>query len=65
MPWRHGREGSFDDPCHGDGGQVNYWIVKTEPSTYSSTDLPAPNPAVWAAAKYNLALKYVAPTEPG
>lgn len=65
MPWRHGREGSFDDPCHGDGGQVNYWIVKTEPSTYSYDDLAGQKTAVWDGVKNNLALKYLRQMQPG
>src|SRR5689334_14282359 len=43
----------------------NYWIVKTEPSTYSYDDLARQKTAVWDGVKNNLALKYVRQMQPG
>lgn len=37
----------------------NYWIVKTEPSTYSFDDLARQKTAVWDGVKNNLALKHL------
>ena len=37
----------------------NYWIVKTEPSTYSFDDLAGRKTAVWDGVKNNLALKHL------
>jgi predicted RNA-binding protein with PUA-like domain len=37
----------------------NYWIVKTEPSTYSYADLESQKTAVWDGVKNNLALKHL------
>lgn len=36
-----------------------YWIVKTEPSTYSFDDLAGRKTAVWDGVKNNLALKHL------
>jgi predicted RNA-binding protein with PUA-like domain len=43
----------------------NYWIVKTEPSTYSYDDLARQKTAVWDGVKNNLALKYLRQMKPG
>jgi len=43
----------------------NYWIVKTEPSTYSYEDLARQKTAVWDGVKNNLALKYLRQMKPG
>lgn len=37
----------------------NYWILKTEPSTYSYADLERARTAVWDGVKNNLALKHL------
>ena len=37
----------------------SYWIVKTEPSTYSYDDLAGQKTAVWDGVKNNLALKHL------
>ncbi len=42
-----------------------YWIVKTEPSTYSYDDLAGQKRAVWDGVKNNLALKYLRQMQPG
>jgi predicted RNA-binding protein with PUA-like domain len=42
-----------------------FWIVKTEPSTYSYDDLAAQKTAVWDGVKNNLALKYLRQMQPG
>jgi predicted RNA-binding protein with PUA-like domain len=44
---------------------VSYWIVKTEPSTYSYDDLARQKTAVWDGVKNNLALKYLRQMQPG
>ncbi len=44
---------------------MNYWIVKTEPSTYSYDDLAGQKTAVWDGVKNNLALKYLRQMQPG
>jgi predicted RNA-binding protein with PUA-like domain len=44
---------------------MSYWIVKTEPSTYSYDDLARQKTAVWDGVKNNLALKYVRQMQPG
>src|SRR5207245_6784252 len=41
------------------GGDMNHWIVKTEPSTYSYDDLARQKTAVWDGVKNNLALKHL------
>lgn len=43
----------------------NYWIVKTEPSTYSYDDLARQKAAVWDGVKNNLALKHLRQMKPG
>ena len=43
----------------------NYWIVKTEPSTYSFDDLARQKTAVWDGVKNNLALKHLRQMKPG
>jgi predicted RNA-binding protein with PUA-like domain len=43
----------------------NYWIVKTEPSTYSYDDLARQKTAVWDGVKNNLALKHLRQMKPG
>ena len=42
-----------------------YWIVKTEPSTYSYDDLASQKTAVWDGVKNNLALKHLREMKPG
>src|SRR5437762_4092762 len=42
-----------------------YWIVKTEPSTYSYDDLARQKTAVWDGVKNNLALKHLRQMNPG
>ncbi|HYL21469.1 MAG TPA: EVE domain-containing protein [Gemmatimonadales bacterium] len=42
-----------------------YWIVKTEPSTYSYDDLAGQKTAVWDGVKNNLALKHLRQMKPG
>ena len=37
----------------------SYWIVKTEPSTYSYDDLRREKKTVWDGVKNNLALKHI------
>ena len=43
----------------------NYWIVKTEPSTYSYDELERQKNAVWDGVKNNLALKHLRQMMPG
>ena len=43
----------------------NYWIVKTEPSTYSFDNLARQKTAVWDGVKNNLALKHLRQMKPG
>ena len=43
----------------------SYWIVKTEPSTYSFDDLARQKTAVWDGVKNNLALKHLRQMNPG
>ncbi len=43
----------------------SYWIVKTEPSTYSYDDLERQKTAVWDGVKNNLALKHLRQMMPG
>ena len=43
----------------------SYWIVKTEPSTYSYGDLAGQKTAVWDGVKNNLALKHLRQMQPG
>jgi len=43
----------------------NYWIVKTEPTTYSFDDLARQKTAVWDGVKNSLALKHLRQMKPG
>jgi predicted RNA-binding protein with PUA-like domain len=43
----------------------NYWILKTEPSTYSFDELEREKTAVWDGVKNNLALKHIREMKPG
>ena len=43
----------------------NYWIVKTEPSTYSFDQLEREKVAVWDGVRNNLALKHIRQMTPG
>src|SRR6266566_3647680 len=43
----------------------NYWILKTEPSTYSFDQLERDKTAVWDGVKNNLALKHIREMTPG
>jgi predicted RNA-binding protein with PUA-like domain len=43
----------------------HYWIVKTEPSTYSFDDLVRAKTAVWDGVRNNLALKHLRQMKPG
>src|SRR5712692_3858182 len=43
----------------------NYWILKTEPSTYSFDHLVAAGTAVWDGVRNNLALKHIRAMRPG
>ncbi len=43
----------------------SYWIVKTEPSTYSFDQLERDKRAVWDGVRNNLALKYLRQMKPG
>lgn len=43
----------------------NYWILKTEPSTYSFDQLERERTAVWDGVKSNLALKHIRQMTPG
>src|SRR5256885_13964266 len=44
---------------------ASYWIVKTEPSTYSYDELAGQKTAVWDGVKNNLALKHLRQMKPG
>jgi predicted RNA-binding protein with PUA-like domain len=44
---------------------ANYWIVKTEPSTYSFDQLEQAKTAVWDGVRNNLALKHLRGMKPG
>lgn len=44
---------------------MHYWIVKTEPSTYSYDDLARQKTAVWDGVKNALALKHLRQMQPG
>src|SRR2546428_6606297 len=48
-----------------EGTMPSYWIVKTEPSTYSYDDLAGQKTAVWDGVKNNLALKHLRQMKPG
>src|ERR1700681_503131 len=43
----------------------NYWILKTEPSTYSYGQLERERSATWDGVKNNLALKHMRQMTPG
>jgi len=43
----------------------NYWIVKTEPSTYSFDQLEREKRATWDGVRNNLALKHLRQMRPG
>ena len=44
---------------------MSYWILKTEPSTYSYDDLVKQKTAVWDGVKNPLALKHLRAMQPG
>jgi predicted RNA-binding protein with PUA-like domain len=44
---------------------MNYWILKTEPSSYSFEQLEREKTAVWDGVKNNLALKHIRQMTPG
>jgi len=44
---------------------ASYWILKTEPSTYSFAQLEQTKTAVWDGVKNNLALKHLREMAPG
>lgn len=44
---------------------ASYWILKTEPSTYSFDDLEREKAAVWDGVRNNLALKHLRQMQPG
>jgi predicted RNA-binding protein with PUA-like domain len=44
---------------------ASYWLLKTEPSTYSFEQLLKDGKAVWDGVRNNLALKYVREMQPG
>lgn len=44
---------------------MSYWILKTEPSTYSFDDLVKQKTAVWDGVKNPLALKHLRAMQPG
>ena len=44
---------------------MNYWILKTEPSTYSFDDLRREKSAVWDGVKNRVALKHLRAMQPG
>jgi len=44
---------------------MSYWILKTEPSTYSFDDLVRQKTAVWDGVKNPLALKHLRAMQPG
>src|SRR5436309_3943881 len=48
-----------------EGTMPSYWIVKTEPSTYSYDDLERQKTAVWDGVRNNLALKHLRQMRPG
>jgi predicted RNA-binding protein with PUA-like domain len=43
----------------------SYWLLKTEPTTYSFDRLVAEGQAVWDGVRNNLALKYLREMKPG
>ena len=44
---------------------MNYWILKTEPSTYSFDDLKKAGSTVWDGVKNPVALKHIRAMQPG
>src|SRR5215510_7494181 len=44
---------------------MRFWILKTEPSTYSFDDLARESNAIWDGVKNPLALKYLREMQPG
>jgi predicted RNA-binding protein with PUA-like domain len=44
---------------------MNYWILKTEPSSYSFDQLERDQKTVWDGVKNNLALKHLREMRPG
>jgi predicted RNA-binding protein with PUA-like domain len=50
---------------HWSTGRMSYWILKTEPSTYSFDDLVKQKTAVWDGVKNPLALKHLRGMQPG
>lgn len=42
-----------------------YWILKTEPSSYSFDQLRKENPAVWDGVRNPVALKHIGQMKPG
>jgi predicted RNA-binding protein with PUA-like domain len=44
---------------------MSYWILKTEPSSYSFDQLERDKKAVWDGVKNNLALKHLREMRPG
>jgi predicted RNA-binding protein with PUA-like domain len=44
---------------------MSYWILKTEPSTYSFADLQQAKTAVWDGVKNPVALKHIRAMAPG
>ena len=44
---------------------MNYWILKTEPSSYSFDDLRRERSAVWDGVKNPVALKHLRAMQPG
>jgi predicted RNA-binding protein with PUA-like domain len=52
-------------PSMGRAPTVSYWILKTEPSTYSFADLVRARTTVWDGVKNPLALKHLRAMAPG
>jgi len=44
---------------------MGYWVVKTEPSTYSYDDLAREGTTVWDGAKNPVAIKHLRAMQPG
>jgi predicted RNA-binding protein with PUA-like domain len=44
---------------------ANYWLLKTEPTTYAFEQLAKEGKAVWDGVRNNLALKYMREMQPG
>lgn len=43
----------------------NYWILKTEPTTYAFNDLEREKRTTWDGVRNNLALRHIATMRPG